>query len=93
MEQFNRKNVRINWRLLRQIFFFGANPTRDTTASTTKRFSGDGNLRGHDLQSTVKYKFNKYLSAQIKGEFPWEGDDYAQQDFVSFLRTEVVMTF
>jgi hypothetical protein len=68
-------------------------PTRDTTTTTTERFSRDGNFRGHFLQSIVKYQFNKYVSTQVKGELLCEGDYYAQRDLMSFVRTELVFTF
>ena len=58
-----------------------------------ERFSNNGNFRGHYFQGIVKYQFNKNLSAQIKGEVLWEGDYYAQRDLMSFLRTELTLTF
>jgi hypothetical protein len=68
-------------------------PTRDTTTATTEQFSRDGNFRGHFLQSTLKYQFTPHVSALIKGELLCEGDYYAQQDLVSFIRTEISITF
>jgi len=71
-------------------------PTRDitgTSASNPERFSKDGNFRGHYFQSILKYQYNKYLSAQVKGELLCEGNYYNQRDVMSFLRTEVVVTF
>jgi hypothetical protein len=65
-------------------------PTRVVSAS---RFSYDGNFRGHYVQGIVKNQFSKNLSAQVKAEFLWEGDYYAQHDLMTFVRTEIVLTF
>jgi hypothetical protein len=65
-------------------------PTR-TIAPT--RFSNTGNFRGHYVQGILKYQFNKHVTAQVKGELLFEGDYYAQRDVMSFLRTEINMTF
>ena len=65
-------------------------PTR-TIAPT--RFSNSGNFRGHYLQSILKYKFNKNVSAQVKGELLWEGNYYAQRDLMTFIRSELMFTF
>jgi len=61
--------------------------------SSATRFSDDGNFRGHFLQTTLKYQFTKNLSAQIKDEFLWEGDYYKQRDLMTFIRTELTLTF
>jgi hypothetical protein len=68
-------------------------PTRDTTSTTTERFSRDGNFRGHFVQSILKYQFNKHVSAKVTGEFLWESNYYAQHDLISFVRTELTFTF
>jgi hypothetical protein len=71
-------------------------PTRDTTgtsATNPERFSKNGNFRGHYFQGIVKHQFNKYLTAQVKGELLCEGNYYNQRDILSFLRTEVMVTF
>ena len=71
-------------------------PTRNITGTSTsnpERFSNDGNFRGHYLQGILKYQFNKYVTAQVKGEILFEGDYYAQRDVMSFLRTELTFVF
>jgi hypothetical protein len=71
-------------------------PTRNITGTSTSnpnRFSNDGNFRGHYLQGILKYQFNKYVTAQVKGEILFEGDYYAQRDVMSFLRTELTFVF
>jgi hypothetical protein len=65
-------------------------PTR-TIAPT--RFSNNGNFRGHYVQGILKYQWNKYVSTQVKGELLCEGDYYAHRDLMSFLRTELMITF
>jgi hypothetical protein len=65
-------------------------PTR-TIAAT--QFSNNGNFRGHYVQGILKYQWNKYVSSQIKGELLCEGDYYAHRDLMTFLRTEINMTF
>ena len=56
-------------------------------------FSGNGDFRGHYLQAILKYKFNDYVSAHLWSEFLWEGDFYAKQQMMDFLRAEVMFTF
>ncbi len=56
-------------------------------------FSGNGDFRGHYLQAILKYKFNEYVSAHLWSEFLWEGDFYAHQQMMDFLRAEVMFTF
>jgi hypothetical protein len=65
-------------------------PTR-TLAAT--QFNNKGNFRGHYVQGILKYQWNKYVSTQIKGELLCEGDYYAHRDLMSFLRTELNLTF
>jgi len=65
-------------------------PTR-TIAPT--QFSKNGNFRGHYVQGILKYQLNKNVSAQLKGELLWEGDYYAQRDLMTFVRTEINLTF
>jgi hypothetical protein len=71
-------------------------PTRDITGTSPanpERFSKNGNFRGHYVQGILKYQWNKYVTAQVKGELLLEGDYYAQRDVMSFLRTELTFTF
>ncbi|MGO9243878.1 MAG: alginate export family protein [Verrucomicrobiia bacterium] len=56
-------------------------------------FSDSGNFRGHYLQAILKYRFNEYVSAHLWSEFLWEGDFYAHQQMMDFLRAEVMFTF
>jgi len=56
-------------------------------------FSGNGTFRGHYLQTTLKYKFNKHLSGHLWAEFMFPGDFYATHDMISFLRAEMMFTF
>jgi hypothetical protein len=56
-------------------------------------FSDSGDFRGHYLQAILKYKFNDYVSAHLWSEFLWEGDFYAKQQMMDFLRAEVMFTF
>jgi hypothetical protein len=56
-------------------------------------FSDTGDFRGHYLQAILKYKFNQYVSAHLWSEFLWEGDYYAHQGMMDFLRAEVMFTF
>jgi hypothetical protein len=70
-------------------------PTRATGApvSAQDSFSDSGDFRGHYLQAILKYKFNDYVSAHLWSEFLWEGDFYAKQQMMDFLRAEVMFTF
>ncbi len=65
-------------------------PTRAVNAAL---FSKDGNFRGHYLQANLKHQFNKHWTTHLWAEFVWEGDYYAQQDLMTFLRAEVMFTF
>ena len=65
-------------------------PTRTLTPG---RFSMDGNFRGHYLQAILRHKFSAHLSAHLWGEWVWEGSYYRQQDIMTFLRAEVMLTF
>jgi hypothetical protein len=56
-------------------------------------FSDSGDFRGHYLQAILKYKFNDYVSAHLWSEFLWEGNFYAKQQMMDFLRAEVLFTF
>ncbi|MGD1020365.1 MAG: alginate export family protein [Verrucomicrobiia bacterium] len=56
-------------------------------------FSCTDDFRGHYLQAILKYKFNNYVSAHLWSEFLWEGDFYAKQQMMDFLRAEVMFTF
>jgi hypothetical protein len=67
-----------------------ATPTRTVNGSL---FSQNDNFRGHFLQTVLKHQFNKHISGHLWGEFLWEGDYYAHQDLMTFLRAEVMFTF
>jgi hypothetical protein len=54
---------------------------------------GDGNFRGHYLQTVLKHKFNDHVSAHLWAEFVWMGNYYTQKDLMTFLRAEVLYTF
>jgi hypothetical protein len=56
-------------------------------------YTATGGFRGHYLQAILKYKFNDYVSAHLWSEFLWEGDFYAKQQMMDFLRAEVMFTF
>ncbi len=71
-------------RPLNQAFGF---PATDTP------FSNNGHFRGNYIQSVLKYKFNKYLSAHLWSEFLWEGNFYARGQMMDFLRAEVMVSF
>jgi hypothetical protein len=45
------------------------------------------------MQGILKYQWNKYVTAQVKGEVLFEGDYYSHRDVMSFLRTELNFTF
>jgi hypothetical protein len=64
-----------------------------TRALNPHLFSDTGNFRGHYLQTVLKHKFNKHVSAHLWGEFIWAGDYYQQPTFMDFLRAEVLFTF
>ncbi len=67
-------------------------PTRALTISQSA-FSDTGSFRGHYLQAILKYRFNQYVSAHLWSEFLWEGNFYAKQQMMDFLRAEVMFTF
>ena len=64
-----------------------------TRAVTPERFSMGGNFRGHYLQAVLSHQFSKHLSGHLWGEWIWEGNYYKQQDLMTFLRAEVMLTF
>jgi len=70
-------------------------PTRATgfPVNAQDSFSDSGDFRGHYFQAILKYKFNDYVSAHLWSEFLWEGDFYAKQQMMDFLRAEVMFTF
>ena len=72
------------------MFALEAVPTR---AVTPERFSMDGNFRGHYLQAVLSHQFSNHLGGHLWGEWIWEGNYYKQQDVMSFLRAEVMLTF
>ena len=69
-----------------------ADTAKPTRAANAAEFNG-GNFRGHYLQAILKYKFNRYLSGHLWGEFIFPGDYYANHELMSFLRAEMTMTF
>jgi hypothetical protein len=72
------------------LFALESVPTR---AVTPGRFSLDGNFRGHYLQAVLRHQFSEHLSTSLWGEWLWEGNYYRQQDVMTFLRAEVMLTF
>ena len=64
-----------------------------TRALTPALFSGNGNFRGHFLQTTASYQFSPHLKGHLWGEWVWQGDYYAQRDLMTFLRAEVTLTW
>jgi len=64
-----------------------------TLAVDPTLFSNDGNFRGHYLQAFLKYQFNQHIAGHVWGERLWEGNYYAQQDVMTFVRAEVMFTF
>ncbi|MGC8744430.1 MAG: alginate export family protein [Verrucomicrobiia bacterium] len=54
---------------------------------------GNGDFRGHFLQSVLKVKFSKHVSGHLWGEFLWAGDYYAKRDLFTFVRTEIYFTW
>lgn len=67
-------------------------PTRQV-AALPPLFSNTGHFRGHYLQAVLKQQFSKHFSGHLWGEWIWEGDYYASQQTMSFLRGEVTFTF
>ena len=63
------------------------------SARSAALFSGEGDFRGHYVQTVLKHQFNKHVSANLWGEFMWTGDYYQQQTFMDYLRAEVLFTF
>jgi hypothetical protein len=64
-------------------------PTRNLAAS---RFSGDGNFRGHYLQTVFKKQFGKHVAAHLWGEWVFMGNYYTSSDVMSFLRAEIMFS-
>ena len=56
---------------------------------------GTGNFRGQIIQAVAKYKFNRYLSGHLWGEYFLPGDYYSSTkgDNAVYLRAELVLTF
>lgn len=69
-----------------------ATPTR-RIGPAAGSFSYDGHFRGHYVQAVAKYQFSKNLNAHLWAEGVWQGDYYANHDFTSFLRAEVMFTW
>jgi hypothetical protein len=64
-----------------------------TRALNPAAFSNDSNVRGHYVQTVLKYQLNKHVSAHLWGEGIWQGDFYQSSDFLTFLRAEILLTF
>jgi hypothetical protein len=64
-----------------------------TRARIPTRFSNDGTFRGHMLASFLRYRHNEHLTAHLWSEFQWMGDYYADEDLMTFLRAEVLVTW
>ncbi len=58
-------------------------------------FSSSGNFRGQLITSVLRYKFNRFASTALIGEYFIPGDYYSEsrQDNAVFLRAELVLTF
>lgn len=58
-------------------------------------FSASGRFRGQLLTGILRYKFNRFLSGHIMGEYFWPGDYYAppRDDPAAYLRIELMFTF
>lgn len=66
-------------------------PTRAGGAAPL--FSYDDHFRGHYLQATLQHTFNKHIKGHLWAEFVWQGDYYARNDLMTFLRAEVSFSF
>jgi len=64
----------------------------DTPLEGTKIF-GNGDFRGHQIDAKAEYKFNRYLSGHLLGEYFVPGDYYTKSDSAVYLRAELVFTF
>jgi hypothetical protein len=64
-----------------------------TRALVPALFSRSGNFRGHYLQTLIKHQFSKHLTGHLWGEWVWEGDYYASEETMTFLRAEMQFTF
>ncbi|HQA45687.1 MAG: alginate export family protein [Phycisphaerae bacterium] len=58
-------------------------------------FSKRERFRGQLLTGIIRYKFNRFLSGHIIGEYFWPGDYYAapRDDPAAYLRMELMFTF
>ncbi len=64
-----------------------------TRMMNTARFSRDGHFRGHMVQTVVRQKITKEVSALLHAEASFLGDYYVRRDTVAFVRAEVMYTF
>lgn len=71
---------------------YAVEPT-PTRAVAPALFSRDGRFRGHYVQAFVKHQFNKHVSGHLWFEGMWQGGFYAQREFMSFARAEVMFAF
>jgi hypothetical protein len=58
-------------------------------------FSDDGLFRGQLLTGIIRYKFNRFLTGHIIGEYMWTGDYYARnaRADMAYFRMELFYTF
>jgi hypothetical protein len=65
------------------------------TRAGSPGFSDDGCIRGHLMTAVAKYKFNKYVSGHLWGEYFVPGDYYTapKDDSAVYLRAELMFTF
>ncbi|MBK8476923.1 MAG: hypothetical protein IPL39_11635 [Opitutaceae bacterium] len=61
--------------------------------TTSALFSRDSKFRGHLFQVVVKHKFTKTLSGLVLAEYCPMGSFYTHTDEMTFLRTELTVTF
>jgi len=59
---------------------------------------GDSSFRGHLITGVIRYKFNRYLSAHLMGEYFFTGDYYQEEgprndDDGAYARFELMVTF
>ena len=64
----------------------------ETPLADTKIF-GNGDFRGHHFAAKAEYKFNRYFSGHLLGEYFVPGDYYKKTDSSVYLRAELVATF
>lgn len=65
-------------------------PTREASATL---FTHDSNFRGHFVSAILKYKFSSHLAGHLWGELQFPGDYYRNDNVMSFLRAELMLSF